>query len=494
MNNKDILSFGNACKSFLLTESLNKLRTYGRSIGVDTPTTWKKTDLVEQIVGILTGEIASIPISKRGAPVKDDNVDTRILMEIEKIRSIYLFDIFPQEIKEKESKEVCEYKNVLLLESSSKELFRNADRVEKVTGQLQEIDDVCYLLPLDCINREKPIIIHKADVIKNHLREGDVLSCLACEGDAAYIVGQVETINNVSISKYYRNRFEDCTPCNPHYPLNTYNGEEAAALSCKYLSFLLPLQRGYRCCFISPPKMGKTYILQELTNAIKVQNTDVKVLALLVEQAPENVTAFQSVLGKENVVYTTYEDSVEKQVFAAEFLLKRAKRFVENKQDVVLFVDSFNALAKAYNETDDSTGGKTLVCGLESKTLQYVKQYFGNARCFSEGGSLTIIGTLSVSTGNPADDIIASEISQISTYEVRLNEEMARKHIYPALDVSQIYVKQAGNEWDVSRREILNKILAEYLPRFGAEKLLKDVAEAEDGGDFAFKIRTNLSK
>ena len=153
------------------------------------------------------------------------------------------------------------------------------------------------------------------------------------------------------------------------------------------------------------------------------------------------------------MVATSYEDEAVRHVFAAEFLFKRAKRMAEMGWEVVLIVDSLSQIAKAYNETDFSLGGKLLPCGLESKTMHYIKKYFGTARCFAEHGSLTIIGGVSFGTGDAADDALYSELSSVANAEIRLSEELSRRRIFPAVDVALSYSECAEKLFNPQERE-----------------------------------------
>jgi transcription termination factor Rho len=183
-------------------------------------------------------------------------------------------------------------------------------------------------------------------------------------------------------------------------------------------------------------------------------------------------------------LYTTYEDDPERQVFVAEYLLKRAKRYAECGSDVLVLVDSLSALARAYNDTDASIGGKMLVGGMESKTIQYLKRFFGTARCFEKGGSVTILGTVTVDSGNPADDLISAELSAIGNYEVCLNEQLARKRIYPAIELSSSKTNKSGLIVG-TRGDNLDFILRnEYLPKYSQEELYELLFDAKSYEDF----------
>ena len=232
---------------------------------------------------------------------------------------------------------------------------------------------------------------------------------------------------------FTRIRFEEGNARYPREKIAFVSQEQSAGVTEKYFDWLFPIGKGQRACVIAPPKSGKTTLLQTLAKAAKANNSGLTVLGLLVDHSPETVNAFRSVLSTDNLVYTTYEETPERQVYAAEFMLKRAKRFVEHGKDVLLVVDSLSALARAFNDTELSSGGKRLPSGLESKTVQYIKRFLGAARCLEEGGSLTILGALSCDTGNPADELICSELSAVANWEIYLDSELAKRRIYPAV-------------------------------------------------------------
>ena len=311
---------------------------------------------------------------------------------------------------------------------------------EVFRGQLETIDNVSMLIALDA-KTSKGILVPEELIRRHDLRDGDVISCYAERSKHSLICVDVLTINGIVTDALQRERFEESAACYPFQRVHTNAQTEDASLTAKYFEWLIPFGKGQRGCLFSEPKVGKTTVLQELAACLQSDNTTL--LTLLVDQSPENVYAFQQIVPKDQLVYTTYEDDSVRQVFVAEFLLKRAKRFAESGKDVVLLVDSLSALARAYNETDDSLGGRTLAGGLESKTVHFIKKYFGAARCLEKGGSITMLACVSCDTGNPFDDVIASELAAISNLDVRLDVQMAIKHCYPAIDMKKTQVKHS---------------------------------------------------
>ena len=490
MEDKKELTFQYACKHYLRSKSLDKLRSYGRLIGVSRSTAKNKDALIEDIVGVLSGRLEPT-YTKRGAPVLNDSVDPQIPDTIEKIyaeifgvdKPVDSFDFY------NEYQNLQQNPNRIIVEEPEHDLRQEGVTFAIKTGQLQQIDGVYYLLPLDCKDNGERIVMHAEVVVRYGLMNGDVITCEAAQGESAFIVSSVLEINGESVATFVRENTENAFPCEPTEVLNLYNGERITLASCKYLEWLAPIRKGQRCAIIATPKTGKTRLLQEIAQAVQSLNPKTVVLMLLVDQQPEIVGQFAQFIPRENLLYTSYDDEPDRQIFIAEFILNRAKRLSESGKDVVLLVDSFNGLAKAFNDTDASAGGKTLPCGLESKTLQYIKKYLVSARYIEKKGSLTIIGTATTETGNPFDNIIAAEISPIVNHEIRLNEQMALKRMYPALDKTQIHVER--RVWTAEEENRI-ALADQYLAQYNAESLLQVVLDSAEIEEFEKRMKAAL--
>ena len=429
------------CRNLLFTKSLSILRTYGRNVGVACPTTLSKSDLIDEIISVLSNSKEAIEPSRRGAPVLDNRMDDKLVEEVQSLMVKYGLIEPPTASTEilPKPKKVGPI-NILdpVKISSPPREKNNANRI-KFTGQLTTLKGVTYLLPLNCReNMKVPVSI--STIQKYGLRKGDVLECFI-EKEDGYSISSVDTINGYSSECFRREQdFEEREVCLPIKKINTYN-EAYNSVANKFMDWVVPFGRGHRALLSSPPKTGKTQFLHSVAESASALNTNLTTLVLLIDQSPEVVGQFRKVLPKETFAFSTYEDEPEYQVFIAEYFLDRAKRLSECGQDVLLIVDSFNALAHAFNEIDLSAGGKMLPCGLESKTIHYIKKFFGAARCFAGGGSLTILGAVSNATGNPADDMIMSELDSICNLEIYLKEEMSMRHLYPAIATTSVYAK-----------------------------------------------------
>ncbi len=470
--------------------SIGDLRAYGRVIGVDKPTTKVKSELIEEITLVLLGELAPVSQSSRGAPVKNNFVKPTVLNTINQLCADYhIFDKFAKMEPHKELYGSLFPKKqapaVLRFESPN---AGQGGRDTIYSGQLQTFNGVHYLLPLNCQNGTKILISDKM-IEENELREGDVVNCWAAQGQNMLVTTEVLTVNEVLVKTFDRPHFDEQIPCYPRQKIALADKtEENAAL--KYFDWLLPIYKGQRACIVSPPKAGKSQLLYDLAVAAKKHNSPLlQVYVLLVEQAPETIGKFRRAFDADKVIYTTYEDDVERQVFTAEFILRRLKRQVEHGKDVVLFVDSLTTLAKAYNDTEDSLGGKTLVGGLESKTLQYVKRFFASARRMEKLGSLTIVGAVSANTGNPVDDLICSELTSVANLEVRLSEALAAKRVYPALDPMQTKLGEG-----IVTTEADALLRGQYLTRYDTETFLTTLRESASKEELLQTLRMGIEK
>lgn len=449
MNEKNKREFIFECREFLSAQSLASLRSYGREVGVVSPTSRKKGELIEEIIGVLSEDIPAQARSGRGAPVLDDRPDMKIVQEIERLKAKYDeaetseggqrvpnfdFSAMMANLKKKPTTFVLNCAGDFeCYEDGSPKLFK---------GQLATQNGVSFLLPLDYLNDEDKMLI-AIDFIRGYrLKEGDVITCCVKRTEQIAVVVRIEEINGVKPDFFTRTvHFEESGVRYPIGKIKTYDGALSASATAKYMDWVVPFGRGNRGLLIAPPKTGKTVFLEKVCAGATQLNDDVTTLALLIDQSPEAVGQFRKILSKDALVYSTYEDEPERQVFVAEYLLKRAKRLAECGKDVLLIVDSLSALAHAYNETEESSGGKMLPCGLESKTLHYVKKFLGAARCLENGGSLTIFGAVSNMTGNPADDLIAAELSSVCNLEIRLKEDLAARRIFPAVGADSVYVQ-----------------------------------------------------
>ena len=279
------------------------------------------------------------------------------------------------------------------------------------------------------------IYISPSQIRRFNLSIGDLVSGQVRppkEGERYYALLKIEAVNHEDpeLSKE-RIDFENLTPLFPDEMINLEN--RADEISTRLIDLFSPIGKGQRGLIVSPPKAGKTILLEKIANGITVNHPEIYLMVLLIDERPEEVTGMQRSV-KAEVISSTFDQPVSNHIKVAEIVLERAKRLVEQKKDVVILLDSITRLARAYNQTIP-TSGKTLSGGLDSSALYLPKRFFGAARNIEEGGSLTILATALVETGSRMDDVIFEEFKGTGNMELRLDRELSENRIFPAIDI-----------------------------------------------------------
>ncbi|MDD5015059.1 MAG: transcription termination factor Rho [Atribacterota bacterium] len=321
---------------------------------------------------------------------------------------------------------------------------------------------------------ENDIYISPSQIRRFNLSIGDLVSGQVRppkEGERYYALLKIEAVNHEDpeLSKE-RLDFENLTPLFPEEMIKLENKSDV--LSTRLIDLFSPIGKGQRGLIVSPPKAGKTILLEKIANGITANHPEINLMILLVDERPEEVTGMQRSV-KAEVISSTFDQPVTNHIKVAEIVLERAKRLVEQKKDVVILLDSITRLARAYNQTIP-TSGKTLSGGLDSSALYLPKRFFGAARNIEEGGSLTILATALVETGSRMDDVIFEEFKGTGNMELRLDRELSENRIFPAIDI-----KKSGTRKEelLLKKEELQKIwlLRRALssqPSLGAVKLV----------------------
>lgn len=279
------------------------------------------------------------------------------------------------------------------------------------------------------------IYISPSQIRRFNLSIGDLVSGQVRppkEGERYYALLKIEAVNHEDpeLSKE-RIDFVNLTPLFPNEIINLEN--RADGISTRIIDLFSPVGKGQRGLIVSPPKAGKTILLEKIANGITVNHPEIYLMVLLIDERPEEVTGMQRSV-KAEVISSTFDQPVTNHIKVAEIVLERAKRLVEQKKDVVILLDSITRLARAYNQTIP-TSGKTLSGGLDSSALYLPKRFFGAARNIEEGGSLTILATALVETGSRMDDVIFEEFKGTGNMELRLDRELSENRIFPAIDI-----------------------------------------------------------
>ena len=481
------LQFEEKSKQYLSGVSLNNLRAYGRELGVSKPTKKGKDELIALIVSVLVGDLQAQAISRRGAPVKNDHVDPKVVERMEMLKREYLGEQATGKSSVSEEIQAFRrenpYAHLQLYDPVTERIDRDWVPVQGIfRGQVQVREDSVVTLPLGSVRGVASAFLLQDTLERYRLLDGDVISYRAREKNGVRVITEILSINErvvIAGERMERTAFEEQIACYPEKPLNFFEIGKSESVEAKYAQWVLGLCKGQRACVVSSPKAGKSTFLYNTATALLNAEESVYVLALLVGATPELVGSYRKCIESENLTYTTYENDPEEQVQTAELALARAKRLAESGFDVVFVVDGLTSLARAYNETDASAGGKVLAGGLESKTLQYIKRYFGLARALENGGSLTMLCGVSENTGDPADEWIVAGVKELANACVQLDDTLALARIYPAVDLGKSFVQSVNGE---------NERIRAYVQQYGNEELIRLLKNCQNEVAFAQTI------
>ncbi len=280
--------------------------------------------------------------------------------------------------------------------------------------------------------------------------------------------------------------FKDLTPIFPNQRLTLEVGNGTTEdLTSRVIDLVSPIGKGQRGLIVSPPKAGKTMILQNLAHSIAANNPDSHLIVLLIDERPEEVTEMSRTV-KGEVISSTFDEPASRHVQVAEMVIEKAKRMVEHKMDVIILLDSITRLGRAYNTVAPSSG-KILTGGVDANALERPKRFFGAARNIEEGGSLTIIATALVETGSRMDDVIYEEFKGTGNMELHLERKIAEKRIYPAINVNRSGTRREEYIVDadiLQKTWILRKILNPMDEMGAIEFLLERFKKTKTNGEF----------
>ena len=331
------------------------------------------------------------------------------------------------------------------------------------------------------------IYVSPSQIKKFSLRTGDYVSGQVRppkEGERFFALLRVEAVNGLDPEGIReRTLFDNLVPV---YPTRRISLESAPGeYSMRIMDLLSPIGKGQRGLIVSPPKSGKTILLQKIANSITRNHPEIKLIVLLIDERPEEVTDMErSVKGE--VISSTFDEPAERHVQVADMVIEKAKRLVEAKEDVVILLDSITRLARAHNIVVPHSG-RILSGGVDSNALQKPKRFFGAARNTEDGGSLTIIATALVDTGSRMDDVIFEEFKGTGNMEIVLNRDLSDRRIIPAIDVNRSGTRREDllmKEDELQKIWILRKILSEFNPIEAMEFILDKMRGTKTNKDF----------
>jgi len=412
-----------------------------------------------------------------------------------------------QELKKKNPAELTSQAEKLGIENSStlrkQELLfailkKLAEKNEQITGAgvLETLQDgFGFLRAMESSYLPGPddIYVSPSQIRRFGLRTGDTVEGeIRSPKDAEryFALLQVTKINFQEPEKA-KNKiaFDNLTPLYPNerITLETESAtiEKKPDNTARLIDLVSPIGKGQRALIVSPPRAGKTIILQNIAQSITTNHPECYLMVLLIDERPEEVTDMQrSVKGE--VVSSTFDEPASRHVAVAEMVIEKAKRLVEHKKDVVILLDSITRLGRAYNAVIPSSG-KVLTGGVDANALQRPKRFFGAARNIEEGGSLTIISTALVDTGSRMDEVIFEEFKGTGNCELILDRKVADKRIYPALDITRSGTRREEllfQKDDLSKMNVLRRIISPMGTMDGIEFLISKLKNTKNNADF----------
>jgi len=411
-----------------------------------------------------------------------------------------------QELKLKSSEQLITQAEQLGIENASTlrkqeilfAILKKVAEKEEITGAgvLQLLQDgFGFLRAMESNYLPGPddIYVSPSQIRKFGLRTGDTVEGpvrAPKEGERYFALLQVSKINFEEPEKArHKIAFDNLTPLYPDkqmvMEIETTKIEKKPDLTPRLIDLVSPIGKGQRSIIISPPKAGKTMILQSIANSIAKNYPESYLMVLLIDERPEEVTDMQRTV-KGEVISSTFDEPASRHVAVAEMVIEKAKRLTEHKKDVVILLDSITRLGRAYNAVIPSSG-KVLTGGVDANALQKPKRFFGAARNIEEGGSLTIISTALVDTGSRMDEVIFEEFKGTGNSETVLDRKIAEKRIYPAIDITKSGTRREEllfDKDDLSKMNVLRRIIGPMGTMDAIEFINSKLKETKSNADF----------
>ncbi len=339
------------------------------------------------------------------------------------------------------------------------------------------------------------IYVSPSQIRRFNLRTGDSLAGKIRppkDGERYFAMLKVDQINlSEPNSSQHKVLFENLTPLFPDERMVLERGNGSTEdLTARVMDLIAPIGKGQRALIVSPPKAGKTLVLQNIATSIASNNPDTTLIVLLIDERPEEVTEMSRLVQGE-VVASTFDEPPSRHVQVAEMVIEKAKRLVEHQKDVVILLDSITRLARAYNTIVPSSG-KVLTGGVDAHALERPKRFFGAARNIEEGGSLTIVATALVDTGSKMDEVIYEEFKGTGNQETHLERKIAEKRVYPAINIRRSATRREEllmGEEELARVWILRKLLHDMDDIAAIEFLLDKLKDTKTNEEFFSSMR-----
>jgi transcription termination factor Rho len=412
-----------------------------------------------------------------------------------------------QDLKKKSSEQLIDEAEKLGIENAStlrrQEIYfailkKLAEKGEEITGGgvLQLLQDgfgFLRAMESNYLPGADDIYISPNQIRKFGLRTGDTVEGpirAPKDGERYFALLQVNKINFEPPEKSkHKIAFDNLTPLYPNKQITleveSNKVEKKPDLTARLIDLVSPIGKGQRSLIISPPKAGKTMILQSIANSITANHPECYLMVLLIDERPEEVTDMQRTV-KGEVISSTFDEPAQRHVAVAEMVIEKAKRLTEHKKDVVILLDSITRLGRAYNAVVPSSG-KVLTGGVDANALQRPKRFFGAARNIEEGGSLTIIATALIDTGSRMDEVIFEEFKGTGNSETILDRKISEKRIFPAIDITKSGTRREEllfDNNDLQKMNILRRIIAPMGPMDAIEFINSKLKNTKNNAEF----------
>ena len=345
---------------------------------------------------------------------------------------------------------------------------------------------------------ENDVYVAPSQIRRFNLKTGDIIrgpKKAKTQAEKFSAIMYVESVNGLNpVVAQRRKAFETLTPIFPNERIHLEKNSNTVAM--RMVDLISPIGKGQRGMIVSQPKSGKTTLLKQIANAVTKNNPEMHLMILLIDERPEEVTDIKESITGDNVevIYSTFDELPERHKRVSEMVIERAKRLVEQKQDVIILLDSITRLARAYNLTVPPSG-RTLSGGLDPAALHMPKKFFGAARNMREGGSLTILATALVETGSKMDDVVFEEFKGTGNMELVLDRKLAEKRIFPAIDIAKSSTRRDDLLLSPEEQEVvyaLHKILSGNKAEDMLEDVLKLFVRTKNNKEFIYYVKKSL--
>ena len=455
--------------------SLGALKEIAKARGLKGISTLKKSELVERMVQADEEEKKKVESAEESIQVKPEAVNAE------------------EEQKESRKLEERKYQREENQENKATRAPMEQSELDSgltVSGILEVLPDGYGFIRSDnYLPGDNDVYVSPSQIRRFNLKTGDILrgnTRVKSQNEKFSALLYVTHINGIRANEMQRMNFEDMTPIFPNERLHLER--PGGSMAMRITDLVSPIGKGQRGMIVSPPKAGKTTLLKDAAKSILKNNPEMHLIILLIDERPEEVTDMkESIKGKNvEIIYSTFDELPEHHKRVSEMTIERAKRLVEHKKDVTIFIDSITRLARAYNLTVPPSG-RTLSGGLDPAALHMPKRFFGAARNMREGGSLTILATALVDTGSKMDDVVYEEFKGTGNMELILDRKLQEKRVFPAIDIVKSGTRREDlllSQEEQEAVDIMRKALNGMKSDEATENILNMFAKTRDNREF----------